>query len=289
MHQLAIPPTATSTSFPPKPEWQFDAVSAYYDVGFSVIPLVGKRPALSSWLEYTERRANLLELRQWFKRTDCPFNIGIICGEASGGLVVVDLDTPDDARWWLTEHPASPLMVHTGRGGGMHVYYRSGGQQLGNRSKLFSRSIDLRSEHGYVVAPPSVHPETGKTYSWSAERPFDNYSWNAIPVFDPAWLPQALGPKELVRHDLDLGGLKAPRTSRTERRIEGLVRHLDREVADRSSRDFSVVMGLLRLHVPAGEVARLVEGHSKFRDNPKYLATTIHNALKAIHDTTRTG
>ncbi len=134
-----------------------------------------------------------------------------------------------------------------------------------------------------------VFTKNGNTYTWSCERPFENYSWDDIPLFDPAWLPQVPESSQ-TKHDFGLSQLKVPRTARTERRIDGLIRYLDQPVADRSKRDFSVVMGLLRLHVPADEVARLVEGHSKFRQNPKYLEATLRNALKAMeYDTTRTG
>jgi len=270
-----------------KPKWQFDAASTYNDMGFSVIPLIGKRPAIPSWLEFTERRASTSQLREWFQSEECPFNIGIVCGKVSR-IVVADLDTAEDATWWLSHHPDSPLMVHTGRSGGLHVYYRSRAQELGNRSKMFSRSIDLKSERGYVVAPPSVHPETGIEYAWSRPQVFENYSWDDIPPFDPAWLPKATESSD-TKYDLGLGQLKVPRTQRTERRIEGILRLLDQEVEDRSKRDFGAVMMLLKLHVLPDEIAQLVEGRSKFQDNPQYLAKTIQNALKAMeHATTRT-
>lgn len=266
----------------PRPQWQFDAASTHNDLGWSQIPLIGKRPALSSWIEFTTRRPTLKELRDWFSAKDCNFNIGIVCGSISaGGLIVVDADTPEDANWWLAEHPASPLMVFTGRGG-MHVYYRSDGQQIGNRSRLFSRSIDLRGEHGYVVAPPSIHAETHKAYIWSTVRPFDDYSFDAIPVFDSKWI--AVEPKHNERQFADMSLPTSPRNRRTERRIDGLIRHLDHDVADRSVRDFGVVMGLLRLGLPPAEIEKLVEGHSKFRENPKYLRRTINAALDAMHE-----
>lgn len=43
-------------------------------------------------------------------------------------------------------------------------------------------------------------------------------------------------------------------------------------------------MGLLRLGVAPDEIRTLIEGKSKFRDNPKYLETTIRNALKTMRE-----
>lgn len=69
---------------------------------------------------------------------------------------------------------------------------------------------------------------------------------------------------------------------RLARRIQGLLRHLDKEVADRSRRDFAVVCGFLRLGLSPDEVQRLVEGRSKFADNASYVETTIANAVRQV-------
>jgi hypothetical protein len=62
----------------------------YLDMGWSVIPLRGKRPVLGSWLEYQKRLATREEVREWF-RLEPDANIGIVTGKVSG-LVVVDFD-----------------------------------------------------------------------------------------------------------------------------------------------------------------------------------------------------
>jgi hypothetical protein len=72
------------------------------------------------------------------------------------------------------------------------------------------------------------------------------------------------------------------RSHRTERRIRGLVRYLDRQVDDRSRRDFWVVCNLLRLGLSVEEIGALVASHSKFNDNQLYLETTLQNAQQAV-------
>ena len=69
---------------------------------------------------------------------------------------------------------------------------------------------------------------------------------------------------------------------RHTRRIQGLLRHLDKEVTDRSRRDFAVVCGLLRLGLSPDEIRPLVGGHSKFADNESYVETTIANAVRQV-------
>jgi hypothetical protein len=76
-----------------------DWALAYRTHGFSLLPLAGKEPhhRLINRTHSTRSTNKLLELgqteeqlREWFSRPDV--NIGVFCGEASSGLVVVDLD-----------------------------------------------------------------------------------------------------------------------------------------------------------------------------------------------------
>ncbi len=111
-------------------------------------------------------------------------NVGIACGN---GLVILDVDAGhggDDSIIDLEqEHgklPDTP-MVLTG-GGGRH-YYFSG--EAKNKVAL-ALGIDVRGDGGYVVAPPSIHPN-GRTYLWEESsrliRP------DAIPLAPaPPWM-----------------------------------------------------------------------------------------------------
>ena len=255
----------------------FHFATTYRDLGYSVIPLSGKIPALTSWKEFQSRRATEGEIRQWFAGDHPARNIGIVTGRISD-LVVLDADSANDAQWWLDHRPSSPLMTFTGRGG-MHIYYRyPDGATIGNRAELFNRGIDLRGEGGYVVAPDSRHPDTGNIYTWSDREVFSHYSHSSIPVFDPKWV----GTGDEAATSVRLQTIRLPTPTRgrlTERRILGLLRHLEKDVTDRSSRDFAVVCGLLELGCTPDEVAALVSGASKFLDNPKYLEVTLRNAM----------
>jgi hypothetical protein len=162
----------------------FHFAEEYRDRGWSVIPLDGKRPALASWRRFQTRRAGLNELRAWFETGTA--NIGVVTGAISG-LVVVDCDTPEDALFWKTKHPATPLEVVTGRGG-RHFYYRfPRDEQATNRAGVLQRKIDIRGEGGYVAAPPSLHPN-GQRYRWE-ETP--NYRLDDVPYFQPDWIASA--------------------------------------------------------------------------------------------------
>jgi hypothetical protein len=100
-------------------------------------------------------------LERWF--SDDRRNIGIVCGQVSGNLVVVDFDDFGAYIDWLeAADPPSTLTINTG-GGGVHCYYRVTGEVPGNHKLVGG---DLRGEGGQVVAPPSVHL-TGKCYEVS--------------------------------------------------------------------------------------------------------------------------
>lgn len=159
----------------------FHFAAEYFDRGWSVLPLSGKRPAVPSWRDFQSTRATLNQLQEWFGSGNA--NVGIITGAVSG-LVVVDCDTPGDAVFWRGQFPPTPLEVTTGRGGS-HFYYRyPDGEEVCNRAGLLQRHIDLRAQGGYVVAPPSRHPN-GARYRWLGG---DEYCLDEVPHFSPAWI-----------------------------------------------------------------------------------------------------
>ena len=137
----------------------------YFDRGWSIIPLVGKRPPNRfGWKPYQTERATLDEVKRWFSPSKDSFaNIGIVTGAVSG-ITVVDCDTPADTEWWKSHFPLTPLATYTGRGGA-HLFYRaSPNDSIGNRANILGRNIDIRCDGGYVCAPPSVHPDTDVVY-----------------------------------------------------------------------------------------------------------------------------
>lgn len=163
-------------------EFTFQWAAEYYDRGWSVIPLEGKRPALRSWSKFQTEHATPSELKCWFAGKSVS-NVGIVTGRLSG-IVVVDCDSSDDAEYWTRNFPETPLAVRTG-GGGAHFYYHyPTGETIGNRAKILSRQIDLRGEGGYIVAPPSIHPN-GTHYEWLSRN---HEQLESVPIFLPEWI-----------------------------------------------------------------------------------------------------
>lgn len=135
----------------------------YVSKGFSVIPLMprDKKPAVS-WTDYQNRKPTEEELVEWFSSGEK--NIGIVTGKISG-IVVIDLDSDEAQNFAKSNHfPPTPNVITRK---GYHLYYaypqKTGVRNFQKRDGL--PNIDLRGDGGYVVAPPSVHPD-GHIYQW---------------------------------------------------------------------------------------------------------------------------
>lgn len=101
----------------------------------------------------------------WNSRPDD--NIGIRTG-AESGIVILDVDGPigeSSLEQLVVKHGALPETptVSTG-GGGRHIYFRHPLTTVPSRTGI-ARSIDVRGDGGYVVAPPSRHA-SGVNYAW---------------------------------------------------------------------------------------------------------------------------
>lgn len=89
---------------------------------------------------------------------------------AASGLVVVDIDPRHGGRVDPALMPPTRA-VATGHDG-WHLYYRHPGQPVPSRPLPGRAGVDVKADGGYVVLPPSVHPDTGRAYRWlTAARP----------------------------------------------------------------------------------------------------------------------
>ncbi len=121
---------------------------------------VGKHPRTRRGV--ADATADPAQVRKWWERWP-EANIGIATGN---GLVVLDVDGPQGRAAIRGLHVPLTVTAQSGRdGGGYHVYLRaSAGVRLVNRSGALP-GVDLKTDGGYVVAPPSMHA-TGRRYTW---------------------------------------------------------------------------------------------------------------------------
>lgn len=95
--------------------------------------------------------------------------LAIRTGSVSG-LAVVDVDPPGLAtmrKLMLSGLLPRTLAARTGRGGYHFYYAHPGGHVMSGGSKI-APGIDSKGDGGYVVAAPSVHPQTKRPYEWLA-------------------------------------------------------------------------------------------------------------------------
>ncbi len=135
------------------------AALEYLDQGISVIPIRprDKKPCIA-WQEFQKRLPTEEELYAWFD--DHPTrNLAIVCGPISGDLVVVDADGKDGNEWMRANMPTTTIYVKTPKNPfTWHGYFRG----KGIRNSKPHPEVDIRGEGGYVVAPPSTHPNGGR-------------------------------------------------------------------------------------------------------------------------------
>lgn len=145
-----------------------DAAYAYLEADCSIIPVVGKRPALP-WDEFKRVRPSAPRVGFWL-RSGRMRGIGLVCGAVSGGLVVIDVDSRAACNEFESAFPAllDTLTVISGSGRGKHYYFRCTGVMPAN---AWRNGIELRADGAYVVAPPSLHPQSCLAYC--VDRPFE--------------------------------------------------------------------------------------------------------------------
>lgn len=145
------------------------------DKGYSLIPLNSdKSPNIKSWTEYQKTRITDIS-----KFTDN--NIGLICGEISGNLLVIDVDCKYDLTGTLYQD-LKELIENSKEGlfgkfqinktvkNGFHLIFACESKPIGNK-KLASRLateeeiekgdkvkvlIETRGEGGYICYPPTT-------------------------------------------------------------------------------------------------------------------------------------
>lgn len=129
---------------------------------FSVIPIIvrGKVPMIR-WQDYQSALPEEGEILEWWTRWP-EANVGIVTGKISG-ITVVDVDTEAGfvaLRKFMPELMLTPTAKT--QKGGRHLYFKYV-PGLSNRVRAMD-GVDVRSEGGFVVAPPS-EGERG-SYEW---------------------------------------------------------------------------------------------------------------------------
>lgn len=152
------------------------------DRGWHIIPIRSRHKAPHRLVPHGKDDASndlAVVLGWWKKAPDA--NVGVVCNPS--GLVVLDVDDRNDGFASLSrlegEWGKLPITVSVvSGGGGAHFYFKHPGGEF--RGTL-GEGIDVK-DHGYVLAPPSLHPDGGR-YEWD-EDPDET----EVAPLPPTWL-----------------------------------------------------------------------------------------------------
>ena len=194
-----------------------DWATYYGQIGWPVLPLhtalpdgtcscaqkctsIGKHPRISNGVKGATTDLNIIS--SWWKRWP-KANIGIAAGHHSN-LLIIDIDAKSGGLQSLLalekEHGGITTLRTSTGGGGQHLYFNYPRQTVIGNKVNFLPGIDIRSNGGYIVAPPSIHA-SGKGYAWRNDQMISDA---------PAWLLSLLTSK-----------VQTPLKASTQKVIEG--------------------------------------------------------------------
>jgi hypothetical protein len=163
----------------------------YSAIGWSIFRLQpnGKTP-FGGTRGRDDATTDTILINRWW--TELPtLNIGLATGDESGFFVLdADPDKGGDEslRRLEQEHGALPqTRVAISGSGGTHHYFLMRGD-IRNSASVIAPGLDIRGNGGYVVLPPSTHPN-GKAYQWKNQRDV---------VGAPEWLLKLIAEKQPI-------------------------------------------------------------------------------------------
>ena len=268
---------------------RFDAALEYHRQDLQVIPLKAgeKTPALKP--AYDRPSFSLPEYERYFLETDN--NIGVVCGLASRGFFVIDVD--DRKQYKRHKAELDPLIrtgapvVETRRG--FHIWTRC--PEAVGRAFDKVNGIDLKAS-GHVVVPPSLL-QTGQLYLFREEL-------KDIPVLNLEQIPfknkpRAIHTDELIRTE---AGIIIPIYERPHGIPPRLFQALYGQTgkySTRSEAEQALIVYCANNGWTLEQVKRLFDIHAtpgtKYREKAEhafsYLKTSYSNAVEYLTDNKR--
>lgn len=169
------------------------AAIRYAELGYEVLPVVAG--AKNPLTEHGVRDAtlNTKTIESWWTRWPNA-NVGI----SATGLVIIDIDSKGDVRWPEDEDRACELVesaraISVTPSGGRHFFFRRpDGVSWRCSVRKLAANVDVRTDGGYVVVPPSKL--LAGVYSWVEGKELDTAKeFLSTP---PKWLCDLLDERE---------------------------------------------------------------------------------------------
>lgn len=134
-----------------------------------------KRPVIA-WRQHEKELVSDDQFDEWYGPNGSFIrrsNMGVLTGECSGNLLVIDLDThknPQAIIWWEGIHAdhaggvISETVTQTTGGGGKQYFFRVT-ESVNLPTIKTPIGVDFRGQGGFAMLPPSKH-ESGDQYEW---------------------------------------------------------------------------------------------------------------------------
>lgn len=217
---------------------------AYQRLGFYVFPLRPRAKTPATPHGCKDATNDLERILRYWQRVPSA-NVAIATG-AQSGVWVLDVDHPHGfeslaalEKQYGTLH--ATLTQRTG-GGGVQLLWRWPRTfEVRNSAGKLGRGLDVRGSGGYVVAPPSIHPETGDAYVWLDAVDDGSLRDDVVIADAPAWLLQLVTGGELrAQHP-------AQSSAELPREIAGVLAHLAAQPAEEGGRNDATYWAACRL------------------------------------------
>jgi hypothetical protein len=142
------------------------AALQYHEDGYTLIPLIDKKPLISGWTQ-DDYNPSEADIKKWFTDFSRSINgIGLRTGYVES-MFVLDIEVEQDLS--ALDLPNDGVRSQSGRGG-IHYYYRDMGELSESLTSVDLRKMgyeaDVKGNNQYIVAPPSLHPKNGNEYEW---------------------------------------------------------------------------------------------------------------------------
>jgi hypothetical protein len=207
----------SNNGFDPEFAAAADWARLYRSAGVQIVPCKNKVPRLKSWKEYQNALVPDAQFEAWYGQGgefSQSFDMGALTGNASGRLLMIDLDLykaggESAGRWWrgvlATHNNSMPLETWeqvTG-GGGRQMFFT---YPPGWRSAINAKTdinVDIRCQGGFAVLPPTQHA-SGNAYAWIE----GSAPWEIDIAIAPDWLLEEV--ERLIREHGGGGGVVQP-------------------------------------------------------------------------------
>ena len=180
------------------------AALRYAGYGWSIFPCHQKRPLTGHGL--LDATTDPEVIRQWWAKWP-DANVAV----ALAALVVIDIDGPEGEATLtrlIRQFGPLPETLESKTGRGRQLFFAAGGAEIHNSAGKLGPGLDIRGRGGYVVLPPSVHPN-GQTYEWIRKlRPALLPDWVVILLAEvPTAAPPASDPVPKGRRNTTLASM----------------------------------------------------------------------------------